>query len=147
MIPTSQSFPSDADAVTFADGLPGFESSRRFVIMSSPALDPFMCLQGLGDGAPSFLTIDPRLIVKDYPCELGSSDRTRLEMRAGRTAGPDPRSEPGVRLLWLAIVSPDAAGASVNLRAPLVINPETMRGVQVLEGDDAYPLDYRLTDE
>jgi flagellar assembly factor FliW len=47
--------------------------------------------------------------------------------------------------LWLAIVSPDAEGAKVNLRAPIVINPESMRGVQVLEGDQAYPLDYRLT--
>jgi len=130
---TPQSFPPGIDAITFTDGLPGFEECRHFVVMSSPTLEPFMCIQGLGEDAPSFLAIDPRLVVDDYRCELGESDRTRLETPTGRP------------LLWLAIVSPDAGGAKVNLRSPVVINPETMRGVQVLEGDQAYPLDYRLT--
>jgi flagellar assembly factor FliW len=135
MNPTPQSFPPGVDAITFTDGLPGFEDCRHFVVMSSAALEPFMCIQGLGDEAPSFLAIDPRLVVGDYRCELGESDRTRLDTPVGRP------------LLWLAIVSPDAGGAKVNLRAPIVINPETMRGVQVLGGDQAYPLDYRLTAE
>jgi len=133
MSPTPQSFPPGVDAITFADGLPGFEDCRHFVVMSSPTLEPFMCIQGLGEGAPSFLAIDPRLVVDEYRCELGDSDLTRLDAGDGRA------------LLWLAIVSPDAAGAKVNLRAPIVISPETMRGVQVLDGDEAYPLDYRLT--
>lgn len=133
MNPTPQSFPPGVDAITFADGLPGFEACRHFVLMASPALDPFMCIRGLGEQAPSFLAIDPRLVVDDYKCEIGASDRTRLDT-------PDDRP-----LVWLAIVSPDAEGAKVNLRAPIVINPETMRGVQLLENDPAYPLDYRLT--
>ena len=133
MNPTPQSFPPGVGAITFADGLPGFETCRHYVVLASPALEPFMCVQGLGDQAPSFLAIDPRLVVEDYKCEIGPSDRRRLETPAGRP------------LLWLAIVSPDADGAKVNLRAPLVINPETMRGVQLLEGDQAYSLDHRLT--
>jgi flagellar assembly factor FliW len=130
---TPQSFPPGVEAITFADGLPGFEACRHFVVMSSAELAPFMCIQGLGEQAPSFLAIDPRLVVDGYPCELGELDRTRLDTTQGRP------------LLWLAIVSPDAAGAKVNLRAPIVISPETMRGVQVLDGDPAYALDYRLT--
>jgi flagellar assembly factor FliW len=129
---TSQSFPPGVGAVTFAEGIPGFESCRRYVVMASAAFEPFVCIQGLGEGAPSFLTIDPRLVVENYNCELRDSDRTRLDAGDGQS------------LLWLAIVSPDENGGRVNLRAPLVISPETMRGVQVLEGDASYPLDYRL---
>jgi len=132
MTTATQSFPPDAGAITFADGLPGFEACRHYVVMASPALEPFLCLQGLGDGAPSFLAIDPRLVVDSYPCAIRPTDRSRLDTPADRP------------LVWLAIVSPNAEGATVNLRAPLVINPETMRGVQLLDGDDAYPLDYRL---
>ena len=129
---TAQSFPPGVGAITFADGIPGFETCRHFVVMASPAFEPFVCVQGLGEGAPSFLTIDPRLVIDDYKCELRESDRTRLDAGDGQS------------LLWLAIVSPDDKGGRVNLRAPLVISPSTMRGVQVLEGDATYPLDHRL---
>ena len=34
--------------VTFTQGLPGFEATRRFVLVASPSLDPFTLLQGAG---------------------------------------------------------------------------------------------------
>jgi flagellar assembly factor FliW len=130
-----QSFPPDVRAIEFADGLPGFEDCRRFVLMASTELDPFVCLQGLGPDAPAFLAVDPRRVIGDYHCDLAPGDRKRLE------SGAD---EP---LVWLALVSPDAdaRGASVNLRAPIVINPDSMRGLQVLDAGD-YELAHRLTE-
>jgi flagellar assembly factor FliW len=128
-----QSFPPDAGAITFADGLPGFEGCRHYVVITSAALDPFMCLQGLGAEGPAFLAIDPRRVVRDYACDLSATDRARLK---------SPDTSP---LLWLSIVSPTETGALVNLRAPLVINPETMCGVQLLEADTRYAVDHPLT--
>jgi flagellar assembly factor FliW len=119
-------------AIAFPDGLPGFEQFRQFVLIASPALDPFTCLSGIGPGAPSFLAIDPRLVVGDYRRELSTADRVRLDAR------------PDQSLLWLAIISPNEEGAKVNLRAPLVINPDTMRGLQLLDMDETFAVDHPL---
>ena len=44
-------------------------------------------------------------------------------------------------LLWLAIVLVEADGTiAVNLRAPIVINPETMIGCQVMPQRSLYPV-------
>jgi len=126
---TTHAVATAQDTIAFAEGLPGFETHREFVLMTSPALEPFACLRGLGPDAPSFLAIDPRRIVADYRCQLSEANQARL------------RASSGAPLVWLALVRPGDAGASVNLRAPVVINPETMRGLQVVDADDSYPLD------
>ena len=51
-------------------------------------------------------------------------------------------------LLWLALVTVDAGqGPSVNLRAPVVINPARMVGCQVMPHDSLYPLRHPLAAE
>ena len=127
-------FEADAgDVVRVVDGLPGFESCRRYVIVSSPELAPFTCLQGLDDPRPSFLVIDPRLVVAEYGVELSTAERRRLEAAAGDA------------LLWLALVRiGDGADASVNLRAPIVVNPRRMAGLQVIAADSPYALQHPL---
>ncbi len=127
--------PFDVDAgavVTVPDGLPGFERCRRFVIIAAPTLEPLMCLQGLDDPHPSFLAVDPRLVVSDYHLDLPPAAGHRVEALD---------DEP---LVWLALVRLDADTALVNLRAPVVVNPRRMIGVQVIPGDSPYPVDHRL---
>ena len=100
--------------------------------MTSRELEPFAHLRGLGMDAPSFLAIDPRRIVADYRRDLSDADRARL-------GAPD-----GTPLVWLALVRSRDAGATVNLRAPVVINPDAMRGLQLVDADETYPLDHPL---
>lgn len=124
-----------ASVVTFATGLPGFERCRRFVLVSAPSLAPFTCLHGLDGARPSFLTLDPRQVVDPYQPSLSAADRRRLG-----AAIDTP-------LVWLSVVHLDAAGATVNLQAPIVVNPERMLGVQVLDAEGAYAADHRLVSE
>ncbi len=123
--------PPEKGTITFADGLPGFERHRDFVLVASPAFEPFTCLQGIEPDAPSFLAIDPRRIMAGYRCVVKDADLARLDATA---------SSP---LVWLALVRPNGGGA-VNLRAPIVINPISMRGVQIVHPDESYPLDHPL---
>src|SRR5688572_27065770 len=106
------SLPGDlAQVVLMLDPLPGFESCRRYVLVTSPELDPFTCLQGLDEPRPSFLVIDPRVIEPTFSTVLPADERRRLE-----AADADA-------LLWLALVHVDEARPpSVNLRAPIVVN-------------------------
>ena len=124
-----------ADVVHFAYGLPGFERCRRFVVVAPPELAPFTCLHGLDAPGPSFLTLDPRQVVPGYRVPLGAAERARLE------AGPDET------LLWLAIAHVEADLVTANLKAPLVINPRRMLGLQVMGVESGFRTDHPLTGE
>jgi flagellar assembly factor FliW len=126
-------FPADAaDIVTMLDGIPGFERCRRFVLVSSAAIAPFTCVQGLDEARPSFLAMAPGLVDPGYHGRLTAADRVRLD-----AADDEP-------LLWMAIVRLETDAASVNLRAPIVINPRRMIGLQLMASDSDYPVDHPL---
>jgi flagellar assembly factor FliW len=124
------------DRVRFPSGIPGFEDCREFVLISSDDLGSLSCLQSIEGPPASFLVVDPRRVLANYRCLLGTTDLRRLG------AAPDSV------LLWLAIVSTDdAGGAYANLRAPIVINPERMLGYQVVPHNSLYPLRQPLSSE
>ena len=119
------------ETIRFPQGLPGFEACRGFVLMASESLGPLQCLQSVEGPAASFLVIDPRRVLPEYRCDLSETDQLRL--------GATDRDT----LLWLALVTIELDGTiTVNLRAPLVINPAAMVGHQVVPYDCVYPLRY-----
>jgi flagellar assembly factor FliW len=119
--------------VAFPDGLPGFEQCRRFVVLSSIETAPVQYMHSVEGPAASFLAIDPRLVLPGYRCDLSDQDRARLGLA------------PDTVLLWLALITLDAhEEPSVNLRAPVVINPARMIGFQVVPHDSLYPLRHPL---
>ena len=127
-------FPLDEQSVIeFADGLPGFEQTRKFVLLSSPELAPLHLLHHVEGPSASFLAVDPRVVLPSYRAVLSAGDRARLGV-------VDDSS-----LVWLALVTMDAAqGPSVNLRAPIVVNPARMLGFQVMPHNSLYPLRHPL---
>jgi flagellar assembly factor FliW len=117
------------DAVRFPNGLPGFEACRSFVLMASEVLGPLQCLKAIEGPAASFLVIDPRRVLPDYRCDLSDADRHRLGVIDDST------------LLWLVLVTIELDGTiTANLRAPVVINPASMVGQQVVPYHCVYPI-------
>ena len=126
---------AEQQVIRFPSGVPGFEASRRFVLLTSPEFHPLSCLQSLDD-AVSFFVVDPRCVYSDYRCVLSQTDLMRL----GAT--------PDTLLLWLSIVSFDETDRGfLNLRAPVVINPERMLGYQVMPHNSLYPLRHPLASD
>lgn len=120
------------DVVTMRDGLPGFEQCRRFVVSAPPDLAPLVHLQGLDATRPSFLALDPRRAWPAYETVLSSADRKRLGAADGDV------------LLWLALIRMDGSRVLVNLRAPVVINPRRMLGLQVVAAESHYDTHHEL---
>ena len=117
--------------MTFPDGLPGYEGSRQFVLLDVEDTAPLRVLHAVNAAEPCFLVVDPKNVLPNYRCEIGAADRLRL--------GATDESA----LVWLAIVSVhDGEEVTVNLRAPIVINPERMVGRQVMPNACVYPLHY-----
>lgn len=121
-----------ADVVTIPEGMPGFERCRRFVLATSDEISPFTYVHGLDGSRPSFLAIDPRLVLEGYTQTLDAAHRQRLD-----AVDDEP-------LLWLSLVRTEGNQTTVNLRAPLVINPRRMLGVQVIAVSADYALDHPL---
>lgn len=123
-----------SETVTFPNGIPGFESCHKWVVLAAEGQTPLRRLHAV-DGEAAFLALDPRQVLEGYRCELNDADRARVGADATTT------------LLWLVLVNVEASGAvSVNLRAPIVINPRTMMGQQVMPHDSLYPLRHVLVD-
>lgn len=121
------------NAITFPDGIPGFEACRRFVLLTADSLAPLQRLESIEGPPAAFLGIDPRLLLADYRCRLSPSDLRALGADADST------------LLWFAIISESDGVLSANLRAPIVINPQRMLGRQVLPDEGLYPIRHVLT--
>jgi flagellar assembly factor FliW len=120
--------------ITFPDGLPGFEACRSFVLITSGELEPLRQLRAVSGPDASFIGIDPKRVLPTYRCELNDFDLERLGAHVGSP------------LLWLAIIAIEADGtATANLRAPVVINPETMIGYQVMPHRCLYALRHVIT--
>jgi flagellar assembly factor FliW len=120
--------------VLFPAGLPGFEACRRYVLIQAEAFAPGVCLKGLEGPAPAFFAVDPRHVDPGYATELSPADRARLGADADTPC------------MWLALVSTGPGEPRANLAAPIVINPTTMRGIQVLPADAAAPADVPWTE-
>lgn len=121
--------------IAFPDGIPGFETCKSFALIWSDETAPFHCLHAVGGANASFLTVNPAAALPSFQCTLSAADRTRL--------GECAESE----LVWLAIVSIGEDGTvAANLRAPIVINPATMTGFQVLPHQAVYSLRHVITE-
>lgn len=115
-----------SDVIQMVQPMPGFEACRRYVLIAAPELAPFTCLHGVDAPHPVFVTVDPHRVDPDYQVTLGAAERRRLGLQD---------DEP---LLWLAPVRMDETGATVNLRAPIVVHPGKMVALQILGADSLY---------
>ena len=121
------------NAITFPDGIPGFEACRRFVLLTSEPMAPLQRIESIEGPPAAFLGIDPRLLLEGYRCKLTETDLRALGADAETT------------LLWFAIISETDGALTANLRAPIVINPRLMIGFQVMPHDCLYPLRHQLS--
>jgi len=121
---------SPDDVVRFADGLPGFEQLRDFLLVTRDECAPFIFLASLEN-------LDVTLPLLPFAMASGG---TALEAPA------DSRGRlgegPGALIGAYAVVSigPDAREITANLRAPVLVNLDTRRGCQAILPDETFPL-------
>lgn len=124
---------SERDIVTFPRGIPGFERCQRFVLLSHETFAPLRCLYAVDGPEATFLAVDPRSIVPGYGCTLRPDERAQVN------------AEPDTPLVWLVFLAFSGGDIpTVNLRAPIVINPVSMLGVQLVVDDERYAARHEL---
>lgn len=116
----------------FAQGLPGFAGLRRWELVEHEEARPLLALRAVERPQVTLLAVDPREVVAGYRPAIPAGVWSRLG------SGSEARS------LRLVVVSLSGTVASANLRAPLVIDPQTMRGEQVILDDEQWPIRFAL---
>ena len=119
------------------DGLPGFENSRRFVLidLESSRFSPFLMLQGIDGGGPSLAVLP-----LDMRCRLyESADVTA----AAHGLGIRPAD---CGLLVVATIRKADGGVSVtvNQRAPILVDLDRRLAWQRVLANDRYAIRHRL---
>jgi flagellar assembly factor FliW len=118
----------------FAQGIPGFEEYRRYVLLQPSLEVPFCYLQSVEDGDLAFLITDPFLHAPNYEFEL--PDSLKLELRV---------TQPNHVSVWAIVTaSRSLEDATMNLMAPLVLNVEEKLGKQVILHDSGYAAKHPL---
>lgn len=125
---------TDDDFLTFSKALLGFPTEDRFVLLSEGIQAPFMWLQSLKSPELALVVLDPWLVLMDYQLELTVDLKRRLEIV----------DEEQVMILGIVVIPKDPKAATINLRAPVVINVKKRLGEQIILIDEDYDLRYPI---
>lgn len=126
---------NEKDLVHFPDGLFGFQDLHDFLLMSLNEEDEniMLLLQSVENIHVAFVVLDPFRLDADYDPHLTPEELTYL--RAD--------SEDDLSFYVICVLHKNYLEDTVNMKSPLVMNPATRIGMQVILSDSSYP--YRKT--
>jgi len=119
---TADSFAMTEAVISFPDGVPAFEDSKRFVLIFNDSIKPFVYLKSLDVKDLGFVCVDPFMICSNYSVSLSALHLSLLQLK-----------EPSRALvLSFVTIAADCKDTTCNLLAPVVINVEKFIGCQVI---------------
>ena len=128
----------ETSIITFSHGLPGFPDTRQYILIGdNTPNDLFYWLQCLDDVDIAFALIDVYQLMPSYnPLvdpglieELGDLSEGQLE------------------IYNITVIPEELKQIRVNLKAPIVINPVTQRGMQVIVSNEEYSIRHYIFEE
>jgi flagellar assembly factor FliW len=117
--------------LTFAEPIPGFPAHRDYALVPADPSGLLFWLQSVAPDGPRFLAVPAPEYFPDYAPVLPGAACTDL--------GLDDSADAQVFCL-VSVPEGDVAGATANLRAPVVANPATHRARQVVLLDGSHPI-------
>ncbi len=118
--------------VTLPEGILGYEDHREFALVAPADYAPFRWLLSFTDPDVSFPLLEARLVAADYHPTLAQSDARAL----------GASSSEGLEIYVLAALDPDHGRLTVNLRAPILVHPESRIARQVVLSDGRWTVDH-----
>jgi flagellar assembly factor FliW len=124
----------ESRVIEIKGGILGFEDQTKFIMIEDNERLPFIWLQSLDREATAFFVINPFLVVPQYVPEISDNDGQILELD-----GPEQ-----AMVMTIATVRLDPFRISINLRAPLIINPEKRIARQIILEDPRWAIQHFL---
>lgn len=123
------------DVLTFPSGLFGFEEERSFLLLPfAGSQETLLCLQSTATPSLAFVAMNPFSLKPDYAPRLSEEELQLMGVK---------RSEE-LCYYVMCVVKEPVGESTVNLRCPVVVNPDLHRAMQVILDTDAYQMRHRL---
>lgn len=119
---------SEESILTMPDGMLGFDSCKRYVLLEDQPDVPFKWLQAVDEPSLAFIVVDPLEFEPDYNIDLPDEDAEFLGLRSPSDAA----------ILTTVTLDKREGVITTNLLGPLVINSGTLRAKQIVLQDDRY---------
>ena len=123
------------DVLTLTDGIIGFPSCTRYVLLCHNEEGNFRWLQSLDSPELALLVTDPCNFVAGYEVALGETFASAMRIDG---------STPTLLLTTVTIPRGRPQEMTINLAGPIVINVETRIGRQFVIDDEAYTIKHRV---
>ena len=119
------------DVIRFPDGLPGLEECRCWVLLADTESDAIAWLQSVERHDVALAVTSPRRFVPAYQIRVARRELELLELD----------SVEAVQVL--VVLSKTGKSITLNLKAPLLINPNRRLGRQIVTNSEL-PVQYEL---
>lgn len=129
----------EENILKFEEGIFGFEDIMSFVIIydNEAEVSPFCWLQAIEVEEICLPLIDPINYFPDYNPEIAGE----LVGKIGELKVED------ISLFTVVVVPEDIKKMTTNLKAPILVNIKTKKGIQVVVEDDNYMIKHNLYDQ
>ena len=131
----------DDKIIRFEHGILGFPDLKDFTLifnLEKGSESSIKWLQSLDEPNFAMPVMDPNLVVNEY---IPMFDRELL-----KPLGEDLVPE-NLLMLVTVTVPKDITQTTVNLKAPIIVNVEESKAVQLISDDDAYSIKYAIYDK
>ncbi len=125
---------TEDQVIHFPTGLPGFETARKFIIMSVPEHQPFHWMECVDGNNIRFAVINPLSFRPDYQPKIKKENLDSLNIQ-------DPKE---LLLYVIVTLRQPMVESTANLMGPLFINIREKLGKQIIIENDAYSLRERI---
>ena len=118
--------------LTFDNGIMGFEDMKRWTIIydiDKGPDGPISWFQSLDFAGLALPVISPYSVTSKYEPIVGEFKDEEL-----------------VTLLTITIPSEDPSKTTANFKAPLLINPNNRKGIQIIVNNEDYPIKFSIYD-
>ncbi len=118
----------EGEMLLFSRGLLGFPSLKRCAVLPAEKDSPFEWLQSCDDSSVAFPTANLSALIPGCKPKIHAQDIADLDAE---------EDQDFLLKVILKIPAQETLGATVNLKAPIVINPKNRKAKQVVLSDSS----------
>jgi len=127
----------EQQVIRFESGIPGFEHLKRFAVIREADDSAFVHLQSVEDGEVTFVLTNPFLFYKDFEFVLSKANQEELKIGNKEDV-----------VVWVIVtVGEDVENTTLNLLAPVVMNPKERLGKQIVLQNTNYKTKHPLIEQ
>ena len=126
----------DDKIITFQDGILGFQNCKRFIILTEDDINvsTIWWLQSVENGDLAFPLLNTFSVLENYTPEVDDVFIAQL----------GEFEEDSLVVANILVVPEEAEKMTVNLKAPIIINTKTKKGMQIIVNNNEYEVKFPI---